>query len=249
MRRMLLIALAAVTLSCLGATAADAQMRFRWVPLGDPRGCGQDCPHVIEAVGQITPDTPRVFLEFIQAGVNQPGARRFIFLHSPGGTLIPAMRLGLMFRELQMTAYVGRFADARTLAELGVVSDVDAQRMARTGRSDRPINGTCASACVYAFLGATTRVVPERSRIGVHRSFVAGTSYDVSPSRDPLALIPWDRQNAADLQRRYIEIMGADPRLVSVEETTSSNAMRFLTPQELARLRIVTREQRASRRR
>jgi hypothetical protein len=226
--------------SLLSATPAmSAEMRFRWVAFGDAGGCRGECPRVIEAQGTITPDTPAAFAEFVRSSGNIPSARRVVLIHSPGGVLRAGMQLGMMFRQLEMAVFVGRFADARTLAEAGVISAAEARRA--SGRGDRPVAGTCVSACVYAFLGGAERVVPERSRIGVHRPFRAEDRYDRSPTHDLQAVTAWDRATVEEMQRNYIESMGADPGLVRVEQGVSSNSVRFLSAQDLRRLRIVTR--------
>lgn len=240
MYRMTAVASFIVLASLISATpAASADMRFRWVVFGNESDCRQDCPRVIEAQGTITPQTPAAFVEFLRSRGNVPGARRVVLLHSPGGVLRAGMELGILFRQLEMAVFVGRFVDARTLAEAGVISAAEARRAA--GRGDRPVAGTCVSACVYAFLGGSERVVPERSRIGVHRPFRAEERYDRSPTQDRQAVTAWDRATVEEMQRTYIQSMGVDPGLVRVEQGVSSNSVRFLSPQDLRRLRIVTR--------
>lgn len=235
------IALICIGWLALAAPALAQDMRFRWVPIGSPATCGTTCPKVIEARGTITAATPRAFQDFVAGAAAVPGARPVVVLHSPGGLLAGGIRLGLMFRQLGMSVFVGRFAGLDMLVDAGVLDGVTAAHMARLGRGgDRAVTGTCVSACVYAFLGGRQRFVPERSRIGVHKPFRAEDRYESSPTRDLSAVQIWDRQEVIGMQRAFIEAMGADPDLIRVELGTPSNRIRYLTAAEMRRLRLVT---------
>ena len=236
------IVLAGLMLGATLSVAQAADMRFRWVTYGSRAECGNTCPQVIEAQGTINRDTPAAFADFIRRSGGVPGARRVVLIHSPGGVLRSGMELGMMFRRLGIVVFVGRFADLRTLVEAGAVEPAMAVRLARSGRvGDRPVSGACVSACVYAFLGGTERIVPSSSRLGVHRPFRAPERADAGPALDPTALVPWDRGAIEDVQRLYIATMGADPALVQFERGTPSERIRFLSAQEMRRLRITTR--------
>jgi hypothetical protein len=76
-----------------------------------------------------------------------------IYLHSLGGNLAAGMRLGKIFREHQLSAYIG-------------------QRVSETSRDKRIIPGVCASSCAMAFLGAKFRFWTDKSVYGVHRFFL-----------------------------------------------------------------------------
>lgn len=226
------------------ASASAADMRFRWVSIGDPRVCGANCPKVMEAQGTITTETPREFQRFVEREGDTPGARRAVLLHSPGGVLKAGMELGLMFRKLGMIVFVGRFMDAQTLAEAGVLTQLDSTRSHAFSRSrDRAVTGTCVSACVYAFLGGAERIVPGPSRLGVHRPYRDEDRYTGSPSQDPSALVAWDLSAIERVQADYVKAMGADPALINIERGVPSRTIKFLSAQELRRLRITTRGQ------
>ena len=94
---------------------------------------------------------------------------------------------------------------------------------------------TCASACVHAFLGGSRRVV-SGGRIGVHGAAVV----DLASGRRHRDL---ERSLAPKLSaglREYVSIMGADPELVTFSNRTDYSKIRFLTPAELRRYRVVT---------
>lgn len=241
MRRALLWAGVLLVLSAWVQPTFAQDMRFRWVPLGSSQACGTACPMVIEAQGTITTATPRAFAEFMANSREMTNARPVIVIHSPGGVLAAGIRLGLMFRRMNASVFVGRFANLNMLVEAGAVDGQTAAAMMRQGRAgDRAVNGACVSACVYAFLGGQHRFVPARSRLGVHKPFRAEDRYEGSPSVNPAALQTWDRRDVMGMQRAFIEAMGADPELVRVELGTPSNRIRYLTPAEMRRLRLVT---------
>ena len=94
----------------------------------------------IVAIGQITLDTPGEFAAVPAA----PGTQ--VYLNSPGGNVGAAVSLGALFRSRGVTAVVA------SVTQGGVA-----------------VPGACYSACVYALVGASHRVVPGRSRVGIHR--------------------------------------------------------------------------------
>ncbi|MFM9152903.1 MAG: hypothetical protein ACKOPC_04745, partial [Methylocystis sp.] len=48
------------------------------------------------------------------------------------------------------------------------------------------ISGRCYSACVYALMGGSRRVIPPESRVGVHRMFNYSTNFDFSEGHKKL---------------------------------------------------------------
>ena len=107
-----LCAHALLALLALLQPAMAADMRFRLVPFGDPAKCGETCAQVIGAEGEIRNDTPRKFLEFVAANLEDPRVRSIVFLHSPGGGVDASMQLGRMFRKTGVLAVVARIAPA-----------------------------------------------------------------------------------------------------------------------------------------
>jgi hypothetical protein len=65
-----------------------------------------------------------------------------VYLHSPGGSVVEALKLGRLISKLKANTSVGR--SSATSAE-------------------------CLSACVWAYLGGTYRFLPDTSEVGVHQ--------------------------------------------------------------------------------
>ena len=73
-------------------------------------------------------------------------------MNSPGGNVVASMELGMAFRRLHVAAVVAGFGSG--------------------GAESGPVAGECASACVYAFMGAVRRVAPPVSRLALHKMSV-----------------------------------------------------------------------------
>ena len=158
----------------------------------------------IVAIGQITMDTPAEFAAVPAA----PGTP--VYLNSPGGNVGAAVSLGSLFRSRGITA---------------VVAGVTADGMA--------VPGGCYSACVYALVGASRRVVPGRSRVGIHRMQAA--TEDLTG--------PYERAEhraAASTLMGYTARMGVDPSMISSAERTPSASIHVLSPRELRRWGVAT---------
>jgi hypothetical protein len=97
------------------------------------------------------------------------------------------------------------------------------------GSASERTGGVCFSACVYALMGAKRRIAPRGSRIGVHRMF----AYDGVSRR-------FDNGEMAAMLRRYAYMMGVSPELVVATEQGTPDAIRILTPAEIARWRLAS---------
>lgn len=153
----------------------------------------------IVAVGQITMDTPS---EFAAVPVS-PGTQ--VYLNSPGGNVGAAVSLGNLFRSRGVTAVVAG------VTETGV-----------------SMPGACYSACVYALVGASRRVVPGRSRVGIHRMQAATEDLTGSYERA-------EHRAAASTLMGYTARMGVDPSMIASAERTPSASIHVLTQRELRR--------------
>ena len=188
------------------AACAD-EMEFRAVRLGSGELCGTTCPAAIEAVGQITLNTPGRFLAFLQSqGGN---AQRTVFLNSPGGNVLASMEFGMLLRRIGATAIVAHIDD-------------------NGGDGAVRVSGQCFSACVYAFMGASKRVVPSRSQIGIHRMFLVEEGVDASGTM----LIHRRRVDNGDMRAvlmRYSRRMGVNPGLIEAAERVPSDSLDILS--------------------
>lgn len=154
----------------------------------------------IVAVGQITMDTPAAFA----ATPVLPGTA--VYLNSPGGNVGAAVQLGSLFRSRGVKAVVAG------VTEGGV-----------------PVAGACYSACVYALVGASRRVVPGRSRVGIHRMLAAALDGSAMTGAYERA----EHRAAASTLMGYTARMGVDPGMIASAERTPSTSIHVLTPREL----------------
>lgn len=130
----------ALTISCVftvllssQASAMTFEKEERCIAPAKPR-----CQTVILGVGQIDKQTPDQFKAI--AKDLPPGS--WLALSSPGGSVVSAMRLGQVVREMGFNT---------------TISSTDYS----------PPN--CFSSCAYAFAGGLTRHLPEGSKYGIHQ--------------------------------------------------------------------------------
>src|SRR5579863_1318221 len=203
----------------LSAARAD-DMSFRLVSVNRSAGCGERCPSVITAQGQITDGTPSEFLSFVQENIGHADLHAVVFLDSPGGKVVAAMELGRIWRHLGIAAVVGRADPASSTAS-------------------QFLAGRCLSACVYALIGAKRRVVPAGSMVGIHRMFFydgeTGPLGDGSAGRRH-----YDDGGMKALLSHYTSRMGVSPQLISSAERISSDDIHILSRAEIARYHLAT---------
>lgn len=95
-------------------------------------------------------DTERLIIELAKYDMTQTDIIRF-YLESPGGSLVEGLELGW---------FISSIADVDTYSLIG-----------RSGQSGA--KAICASACVYAFLGAEFRSMHDQARLGVHKFYTS----------------------------------------------------------------------------
>ena len=189
-------------------------MTFRAVSL-DSSGCGSRCPEVVVAEGVIENDTAQTFLDFARQASLSSRLRSVIFIDSPGGNVVASMELGAAFRKLSSAVVVAGYA-------------------VQGGRSG-PVSGQCLSACVYALMGASRRVVPNVSRVGLHRMSIVEEGAGPVAGRRVLA-----DPHLVALLARYAARMGVDPALVWCAESLTPGTLHVVTPGEMARWRLAS---------
>ncbi|RLQ84847.1 hypothetical protein D8780_15660 [Notoacmeibacter ruber] len=100
--------------------------------------------------GIITPDTPRVFEEFLASS----GVGHVLYLNSTGGSLAAGLELGRMFRQEGIAVAIG-FRESRD-------DELSSDQV-------RATNARCLSACAYAFLGGERRSLSSEASLGFHQ--------------------------------------------------------------------------------
>jgi hypothetical protein len=204
------------TLLCAAAPARAAEMAFSLVDYGER--CGQRCPQVIAADGEIMAKTPQAFVDFVGQHIGSGRLHSIVLINSQGGRVVAAMELGQALRKLGAAAVVAKVPPAGSRKDLWVLP------------------GRCYSACVYALMGAKKRVALPESRVGIHRMFMyeasmrpdAGTQRERVFATEPLV---------ARLSE-YAEAMGISTALVRKAETINPEQIHILSAAELRRYKL-----------
>ena len=208
-----LLAMLAVSLVAPAARAQQSPMKFR-VARMDSASCGAKCPRVVVAEGVIEEGTPLEFIDFMRTAAYASGLRSVVFLDSPGGNVVASMELGMAFRQLHVAAVIAGFGN--------------------DGAESGPVAGECASACVYAFMGAVRRVAPPVSKLALHKMSVtlSGEGADTGVYRRFA-----DPQMVA-LLSHYASRMGVSPDLVRTAEGLLPDHILILSSKAIARWRL-----------
>lgn len=199
--------------------ASAQDMSFRLVSVGDRAKCGDTCPVVISAEGEITNETPNAFLSFVEGNVGSNNLHAVVFINSPGGKVVASMELGKILRRIGAAAIVGRVDPG-----------------ARNGMSEF-VAARCLSACVYALMGAKKRVIPPQSLVGIHRMFTYVDAADPDSSM-VVRYRRYDNGEMAAVLSRYTGMMGVSPALITMAEHVSSDRIHIMTRAEIAHFRL-----------
>lgn len=208
----------AVSLAASVAAAAAAEMSFRVVDFGDPGSCRSACPQVIAAEGEIVSRTPQAFLDFVGAHIGSGRLHSIVLIHSQGGQVVASMELGQAFRKIGAAAIVAR-VPAQGVGKGGVV-----------------LSGRCYSACVYALMGATKRVAPPQSRVGIHRMFMYEANR--SPESQTTLSRVYATEPLVNRLGQYAHVMGVSEDLVRAAETINPDKIRILSTSEMRRWKL-----------
>lgn len=209
------------------AASAQAEMSFRAVTLEERILCRPNCPTLILAEGEITRASAEAFLDFVRRQLPQRGRglNNVVFVDSPGGSVIGSMALGTVWRRLGTTVVVARPEVARAGWFASENTSTDRVRASR-----------CFSACVYALMGASKRIIPEGSRVGVHQSHKIDLARDPAGGASMRELTPSNEPTPA--LRSYARTMGIDARLIDLAQSTPPQDFRILTMAEIRRYRL-----------
>ena len=215
-----ILAALAVGMGTLCAPDRAHAMTFAVTQLGSDSGgiCGRDCVEVISAKGEIDGGTADEFVAFLSNHLQEQDLRPVILLDSPGGTVVGAMKLGVVFRNIGAEVIIGESAREPGTDRMGLSS------------------GLCMSACVYAFFGGKQRVVPNISRLGIHRMVINESGRD--PSGGYATQQTFGSSEIVATLSAYTKMMGVDPNIILQAERIAPEAIRILTPKEIARWRL-----------
>jgi hypothetical protein len=204
-----------------------------YVAKGAPNACGKGCNTWIAAEGGFDLGAVARFKQFLKTTSNRGLP---IFFYSPGGVAQNAMTVGRIMRALKMTAGVAKTTPVECVT--AKLSEKACHQLKSSGRelaadlSDS--KGVCASACVYALIGASTRDIAPGAILGIHAGLPVSIYND---GRVALGSAAVKRKVKARLQA-YIAEMGVDPALLDVAEATSHDQIRVLTRDEIVQFKI-----------
>jgi hypothetical protein len=211
-----------------------------FVAKGSANSCGPGCDRWIAAEGVLTPGTAKRFEDFL----GEPSRQGLpVFFHSRGGNLLQAFQIGQILRKYRMTAGIGRTITER--CRVFSTKDEACQRLISSGGDVKarlsPHEGQCHSACVYAFVGASSRRVASGAMLGVHAHRVDLNALKQMTQSSPETRAPPDPAVIKQLLQQYLTRMGIDLRLEETAIKVSTHRMYVLSPDEIARFGIETR--------
>jgi hypothetical protein len=130
-----------------------------------------------------------------------------IIFNSTGGSLAEGLRLGEYIRENGFSTAVGT----------------------PDGNGDREFEGVCASSCVYAFAGGTSRFFyGKKEKLGLHQFYKDGNNEaDLG-----------DAQMLSSMLISYLQRMGVDYRAFVVASSVPGDSIYWLTPKEASELNL-----------
>ena len=204
----------ALFLFAMSKTAgANQSMIFKNVSNGgNCAGCGWTM-----AEGEITSETPNRFREFIKL---DEFSGKYVRINSNGGDLAAALELGRLFRKRKSTLEVGKTVP---------MADTEDWFEGEAGR--------CLSACAYAFLGGTTREVPDKSELGFHQFFDGDILSNIAEKAFTGAERLQDQYVVGVLINYLIE-MGISTELYPLVAATPPGNMKLLGKSEALGLRV-----------
>jgi hypothetical protein len=209
----------------LAATAARA-MDFSTVAL-DGACTSSQCSRAVVADGEITREAPAEFARFLRSQLQTPGLHAIVFLNSPGGNVESSLQLGSLLHSAGAAVVVGKPA---ALPER--------KRPARSAMGKIGVlPGHCASACVYALMGAKKRVVPNGARVGVHRMSARLWGQDPAGGGVRNTRV-FAGSPEIDALRSYVAKVGGSQELISLAESVPHDRIRMLSGSEVRKYRL-----------
>jgi hypothetical protein len=223
------------------AATAEFELKLTiYLAKGPANSCGPGCDRWIAIEGDVDHDAAARISHFLR---DVKDTQRPIYLHSPGGEVGEAYRIGHLLRSRKAVARVGRTIVA-ACAENAQVDDACLKIKNAGGEVEAEVtsrHAMCNSACGYLFLGATTREVAPDAAMAVHNSKLRLTFLG-HPSAQQVAVSTGRGMATADRERAsYIAAMGIRAELNDLIGTVKFESMHLLTRRELYGFGIDTR--------
>jgi hypothetical protein len=207
----------AISAAAMLWAAPASALSYRLVDADFPN-CKGECPKVIVASGTISQNEHLQLFAFLEQSLERGKVAQILVIESPGGFTAGGLALGYALRKLKMSVIVGRWTGEALTGQSGLTP------------------GTCASACVFALAGGTSRYFVSGSRVGVHRAHTG------TPVLDPTTRLPVnatvDHESGHIFFRQFFRTMGVDNGVVDKLAATGSESMYWFSPAELSKLRL-----------
>jgi hypothetical protein len=204
---------------------------------GEADACGPGCNEWIAAEGSFDPGAMARFRAFL---AETRATKLPIYIHSPGGLAGFAYQIGRLIRRQGMTVGVSRTMPEECKGQ----DEKSCNALKRSGKmltAELSPFAVCASACVPVLAAGNIRQVPPGARVGVHSAkavrLYADGRVTIPAKSDPRRLSALDTQ-----QRKYLNEMGIDSRLVDIASKIPNESVYYLTRDEIANLGIDKRE-------
>jgi hypothetical protein len=198
----------------MAAPLPAVAMTFSLNAISDP-SCGNNCPKIIVASGEIELDSDDKFIRFIRAEVLPQKITSVVLMSSPGGNLVGSLKLGVVIRQLGFSVMVGQVSGGNFMS------------------------ARCFSACAYTLAGGRSRIVPDGSQVGVHKAWT-----NERPMRDIIGTGDIGARVSVEgyspVVERYLKLMGVSQQLMALADATPSSGIRILSRAELSSLRVMT---------
>lgn len=190
-----------------------------------------DGSYWIVAEGEIDAGTSQKFRNFIKT----VGHCDEVVLNSPGGMLSEGLQLGWAINQLCKETSVGKTEKLSTWSSKGSRTVYEAKKF--DGVFD-PQLGSCASSCVYAFMGGQSRSVSKkRSGLFVHQFYQqSGLATPTQKQFDYQDLSA--SQMTMGLLVSYLSALGSDPRLAAMAAAVPATTVYELTENDVQDLKI-----------
>jgi hypothetical protein len=183
--------------------AATAQPMTFYTEAEQPN-CGE-CT-TIYASGVIVATTPQSLEQLLSTSDVPPGST--LVLNSPGGNLFAGLEMAQIIRRARLHTSV----------------------YARSHGTTGSRSATCASACVYAFLGGVHRTVADGPRIGLHQF---STDEEIP---DAISAA----QSLVSVLSEEVRRLGGSPMIVETASRIPPGDILWLTPSQLNAWSVVT---------
>ncbi len=205
----------------------DPPMRILRVASSDP-SCGANCPEWISAEGQIMVGTAKSFAGMVKS---LDGRRLPVLIHSHGGSVVDAVKMGALIRARGLAVAV-----ARTLLS----NCPETASKCASGRG-RAITGgaACASACVLVLAGGVERLVGPVPLVGVHQITAVQKRTE---GVDRLTSIRkfYEPPSVDAAVETYLTGMGVGEPVMTLLRKTPAARIRWLSDRELRASRLAT---------